>query len=192
MANLVEKIILNRKIKILEQGFTSLSNTYFLKKEYDDNFIDDFNKLVSEIFDENEEDEYVFSESLVATAHNIVTKLPKIIKESYISDSKSNKILNFNYINLLDVLKEQLYSIIIKEEGEFVIPTKNIIQKLSELDDKDIISLVHDGKAQLEQKSLDQAKLDNWRLAFLGIWYKTTNPTPDDISQYEEIISILK
>jgi len=57
MLELSQIINLKKKIKRFNEGFAFITNKFYDAKKYDDNFIQEFNSLINDVFDEYSEEE---------------------------------------------------------------------------------------------------------------------------------------
>lgn len=149
MLELSQIIILKKKIKRFNEGFAFITNKFYDVKKYDDNFIQEFNSLINDVFDEYSEEEskkvstQLFSEQVVKSVKVIRDVLPKILKESYFTEKE--KSIDIDYPDILIMLKESIKNIILKE-SEDVTLIESISTDLSLLDDKVINMYQQRGK----------------------------------------------
>lgn len=139
MLELSQIINLKKKIKRFNEGFAFITNKFYDVKKYDDNFIQEFNSLINDVFDEYSEEEnkkvstQLFSEQVVKSVKVIRDVLPKILKESYFTEKE--KSIDIDYPDILIMLKESIKNIILKESGDVSL-IESISTDLSLLDDK--------------------------------------------------------
>lgn len=149
MLELSQIINLKKKIKRFNEGFAFITNKFYDAKKYDDNFIQEFNSLINDVFDEYSEEEnkkastQLFSEQVVKSVKVIRDVLPKILKESYFTEKE--KSIDIDYPDILILLKESIKNIILKE-SEDVNLIESISTDLSLLDDKVINMYQQRGK----------------------------------------------
>ena len=149
MLELSQIINLKKKIKRFNEGFAFITNKFYDAKKYDDNFIQEFNSLINDVFDEYSEEEnkkastQLFSEQVVKSVKVIRDVLPKILKESYFTEKE--KSIDIDYPDILIMLKESIKNIILKE-SEDVNLIESISTDLSLLDDKVINMYQQRGK----------------------------------------------
>ncbi len=149
MLELSQIINLKKKIKRFNEGFAFITNKFYDVKKYDDNFIQEFNSLINDVFDEYSEEEskkvstQLFSEQVVKSVKVIRDVLPKILKESYFTEKE--KSIDIDYPDILIMLKESIKNIILKE-SEDVTLIESISTDLSLLDDKVINMYQQRGK----------------------------------------------
>ncbi len=149
MLELSQIIILKKKIKRFNEGFAFITNKFYDVKKYDDNFIQEFNSLINDVFDEYSEEEskkvstQLFSEQVVKSVKVIRDVLPKILKESYFTEKE--KSIDIDYPDILIMLKESIKNIILKESDDVSL-IESISTDLSLLDDKVINMYQQRGK----------------------------------------------
>lgn len=149
MLELSQIINLKKKIKRFNEGFAFITNKFYDVKKYDDNFIQEFNSLINDVFDEYSEEEnkkvstQLFSEQVVKSVKVIRDVLPKILKESYFTEKE--KSIDIDYPDILIMLKESIKNIILKESGDVSL-IESISTDLSLLDDKVINMYQQRGK----------------------------------------------
>lgn len=149
MLELSQIIILKKKIKRFNEGFAFITNKFYDVKKYDDNFIQEFNSLINDVFDEYSEEEskkvstQLFSEQVVKSVKVIRDVLPKILKESYFIEKE--KSIDIDYPDILIMLKESIKNIILKESDDVSL-IESISTDLSLLDDKVINMYQQRGK----------------------------------------------
>ncbi len=149
MLELSQIINLKKKIKRFNEGFAFITNKFYDVKKYDDNFIQEFNSLINDVFDEYSEEEnkkvstQLFSEQVVKSVKVIRDVLPKILKESYFTEKE--KSIDIDYPDILIMLKESIKNIILKESDDVSL-IESISTDLSLLDDKVINMYQQRGK----------------------------------------------
>lgn len=149
MLELSQIINLKKKIKRFNEGFAFITNKFYDVKKYDDNFIQEFNSLINDVFDEYSEEEnkkvstQLFSEQVVKSVKVIRDVLPKILKESYFTEKE--KSIDIDYPDILIMLKESIKNIILKE-SEDVTLIESISTDLSLLEDRVINMYQQRGK----------------------------------------------
>ncbi len=105
--------------QILEEGFLGIFNAYHMEKERSSNFIEDFNDLVSKVFEEDE-DEELFSNKTIRLVEEFSKEVNTIILKETKKDEKKYTSLNEKqFKTTVNVLKDKFTQLILQEGFSF-------------------------------------------------------------------------